>query len=438
MRGVPTARIAAVASLVLGLAVVAVIALGGGSEYVIKARFLDAGQLVKGNLVQVAGEPVGKVTDIQLTGDNQAELTLTLDDEDIMPLHRGTVAQIRLVGLSGVANRYIDLQPGPDSGEEIEDGGVLEQAETRPVVDLDTLLNALDEDTRGKLKNIIKDGDAIFEGTAAGDANRATRYLNPAVGQGRALAEELATDTAAVGRLLTTGAAVTNVLADRRDDVGNGIADTARTLRAIANERTALQSTLTRAPAVLRQARGTFATTRRTLAEFRPALRELRPAAEPLAEILRVLPRTSQQARPVLDDVVDVLPALRKVLDGAPGLATVAVPALRSATSAVTEAMPIFTGLRPYAPDVVQGLFQGLGGIATSNYDANGHLARIGFATGGPTLSGLLSPGPGTNAPGVRSGITARCPGGAADAAQDGSNPFVPDDSLCDTGSNRP
>ena len=76
MRGVPTARIAAVAALVLGLALVAVVTLGGGSEYVIKARFVDAGQLVKGNLVQVAGEPVGKVTDIQLTSDNQAELTL--------------------------------------------------------------------------------------------------------------------------------------------------------------------------------------------------------------------------------------------------------------------------------------------------------------------------------------------------------------------------
>jgi len=438
MRGFPTARIAAIAALVVGVAAALVVVLGGGEKYVVKARFVDAGQLVKGNLVQVAGRPVGKVTAIDLTDDNQAELTLTLTDEDAIPLHRGTIAQIRLVGLSGVANRFVDLQPGPDSGDEIADGGVLQQNETRPVVDLDTLLNALDEKTRTKLKTIIKDGDQIFEGTAAGDANRAVKYLNPAIGQTRALAEELAFDTAAVGKLISTGATVTNVLANRRDDVSGGITTTARTLRAIADERTSLQDALTRAPSVLRQARRTFATTRRTLAQVRPALRDLRPAAGPLADVLRELPGTSRQARPVLDDLAALLPSLRKVLRAAPALASVAVPAVQSTTSAVRGASPIFTGLRPYAPDLVQGLFNGLGGQAATSYDANGHFARIGFATGGPTLTGVLAPGPGLNAPGVRAGVNARCPGAAADAAEDGSNPYVPDDSICDTRTNLP
>ncbi|MTD44391.1 MCE family protein [Conexibacter sp. W3-3-2] len=438
MRGLPTQRIAAVAALVIALAVAAVVLLGGSGDYVVKARFVDAGQLVKGNLVQVAGRPVGKVTDIDLTDDNQAELTLTLTDDGVKPLHRGTVAQIRLVGLSGVANRYLELAPGPSSGEAIPDGGVLSQDETRPVVDLDTLLNALDAKTRGKLQNIIKDGSEIFEGTAAGDANRATQYLNPAVGQGRALAEELAFDTAAVGRLVTTGAAVTKVLANRRDDVGAGITTTARALRSIADERGALQDALTRAPAVLRQARRTFATTDRTLRQVRPALRDLRPAAAPLADVLRELPGTARQARPVLDDLTALLPSLRTVLRAAPALASVAVPAVDSTTTAVRGAAPIFTGLRPYTPDLVLGLFNGLGGQAATSYDANGHFARIGFATGGPTLTGLLSPGPGMGAPGVRSGVTARCPGAAADAAPDGSSPYVPDESICDPRSTRP
>ena len=437
MRNVSTSRIAAVAALIVGVAAAGVILLGGGNDYVVKARMVDAGQLVKGGLVLVAGRPVGKVTDIRLTQDNQAELVMTITDDNARPLHRGTVAQIRLVGLSGVTNRYVDLQPGPESGAEIEDGGVLQQAETRPVVDLDTVLDALDEKTRNKLKSIIQDGDKIFQGTAP-DANRATQYLNPAVAQGRALFEELAYDTAAIGKLVTTGATVASVLANRREDVGSGITATAQTLRAIANERASLQDALTRAPSVLRQGRATLATTRTTLAEFRPTLRALRPAAKPLADLLRDLPPVSRQARPVLDDLVELLPAVQKVLDGAPALAKVALPAVTSATSSVRSAASIFTGIRPYAPDLVTGLFNGLGGYSTTNYDANGHFARIGFSGGGPALAGVLNAGGAVNSPGVRTGVTARCPGAAADPAPDGSNPYIPDPSICDPSENRP
>ena len=432
-------RIAAVAALVVGLALLAIFALGGGDTYTINARFVDAGQVVKGGLVQLAGRPVGKVDDIRLTGDNQAELVLEITDDNAIPLRRGTVATIRTVGLSGVTNRYVSLIPGPESGQEIEDGGVLQQAETRPIVDLDTLLNTLDEPTRNKLQGIVKDADQIFEGEAAKDANTAFGYLNPAVAQGRLLAQELASDTAAVGRLVTTGAVVARTLASRQDDVGAGITSTATTLRALADERVALQDVLARAPATLRQARGTLRTTRTTLAELRPRLAELRPSAKPTADLLRALPPASRQARPVLADLNALLPSLKTALDGLPGLRDVALPAVRSAASAITQGQPVFTGLRPYAPDVVIGLTQGLGGRAAANYDANGHFARIQFATGGAVTSGLLSVLPQVNAQGgYRTGITARCPGGAAEPAADGSNPYRPDPSTCNPAHDRP
>lgn len=432
-------RIAAVAALVAGLALLAILALGGGDTYRIKARFVDAGQVVKGGLVQVAGRPVGKVDDIRLTGDNQAELVLRITDDNAIPLRRGTVATIRTVGLSGVTNRYVSLIPGPGSGREIEDGGVLEQAETRPIVDLDTLLNALDQPTRDKLQGIVKDADQIFEGDAATDANKAFGYLNPAVAQGRLLAQELAADTAAVGRLVTTGAVLARTLASRQDDVGAGITSTATALRALADERVALQDVLARAPATLRRARGTLRTTRTTLAELRPRLAELRPSAKPTADLLRALPPASRQARPVLGDLNALLPSLKTALDALPGLRDVALPAVGSAASAITEGQPVFTGLRPYAPDVVIGLTQGLGGRAAANYDANGHFARIQFATAGAVTSGLLSVLPQVNQQGgYRTGITARCPGGAAEPAADASNPYRPDPSICDPAHDRP
>src|SRR3712207_7087182 len=49
--------------------------------------------------------------DITLTDDAQAEVTITVDE----PLHDGTSAVIRLTSLSGIANRYIAISPGPNS-----------------------------------------------------------------------------------------------------------------------------------------------------------------------------------------------------------------------------------------------------------------------------------------------------------------------------------
>jgi phospholipid/cholesterol/gamma-HCH transport system substrate-binding protein len=431
VRGVPTRTVAAVAALVAAVAAASLLLFGGDDKYVVKAQFVDAGQVVKGGLVLLAGQPVGKIGEIRLTDDNLAEIRLDITDDNAKPIRRGTVATIRTVGLSGVTNRYVSLEPGPEEGEEVPDGGVLELEETRPIVDLDTLLNTLDEPTRNKLKQLIKDGDAIYDGTAP-DANRALRYLNPAIGQTRALAEELATDTAAVGRLVTTGAVVAKTLASRRDDVASGISTTATTLRALADERTSLQSALQRAPGTLTRARGTLRLARGTLREVRPAIRDLRPVAGPAADLLRTLPPASRQARPVLEDLNTLLPAVKTAVDALPALRDAALPALRSTTSALTAAQPVFTGLRPYAPDVVVGLFQGLGGRAAAGYDANGHYARIAFAGAGNITTGLLSALPQVSIQGgYRTGRTARCPGGAAEPAQDGSNPFRPDPTLC-------
>ena len=54
-------RVLAVGAVLVAVAAVAVVLLGdGGDSYNVKARFQNASQLVKGNLVQVAGAPVGR------------------------------------------------------------------------------------------------------------------------------------------------------------------------------------------------------------------------------------------------------------------------------------------------------------------------------------------------------------------------------------------
>ena len=148
-QGSSVGRAIALAALLLVLVLVGWMLLGGGNSYQVKARFLSAGQLVKGNLVQASGQPVGVVKEIDLTGDGAAEVTLEVDDE-VAPLRQGTEAALRTASLSGVANRYVDLlMPPGEAKTTIPDGGVIPINDTTTAVDLDQVFNLFDD--RGRV-----------------------------------------------------------------------------------------------------------------------------------------------------------------------------------------------------------------------------------------------------------------------------------------------
>ena len=60
-------RIAAVAAIAIAIVAVAVILLSSGSTYQVRAIFQNASQIVQGDLVQVAGNSVGTVSEIAIT-----------------------------------------------------------------------------------------------------------------------------------------------------------------------------------------------------------------------------------------------------------------------------------------------------------------------------------------------------------------------------------
>ncbi|HVE69014.1 MAG TPA: MlaD family protein, partial [Solirubrobacteraceae bacterium] len=172
-------------------------------EYTINARFVEAGQLVKGNEVMVSGRPVGKIADLRLTDDNQALVVMKIEDAEFRPLHEGTTARIRQVGLSGVANRFVELTPGRPSSRELRDGATLTTSHTRPIVDLDMVLNALDPPTRRNLQRVVRLSAGAVAGRSA-QANAALRYLTPALSQVAGLTEELGRDELALRELVAS------------------------------------------------------------------------------------------------------------------------------------------------------------------------------------------------------------------------------------------
>jgi phospholipid/cholesterol/gamma-HCH transport system substrate-binding protein len=433
------ARVLSIVALAAAFVAVAAILLSASSgSYVIHARFQDAGQLVVGDQVQLGGHPVGSVTDISITHDGLADVRLRIDDGALVPLHLGTTATIGSPGLSGVANRYVRIDPGPGDAPKIGDGGVLSPLQTHGIVDIDMLIDGFDQPTRMRLRTVLREAADAFAAPGGQRWNRAFEVLNPALSRSAALGRELVADQGALSRLVRTAADVSTTLAARRGQLGHGVAATAAVLGDVAAHRRSLQAVVQRAPAVLRQATGVLARTRTTLIAADPAVRHLAPVAPLAAQLLREVLPVARNAQPAIAQLRALLPAASSTLALLPQTARTTVPALRSGATALARLRPIITGLRPYTPDLLAGLFEGFNGDSSGYYDANGHFARImlangpGQATGG--VAGSAGAAAGGAAPGYRTGVTARCPGGATDPAPDLSNPFVPADAkdLCD------
>ncbi|MGH2799974.1 MAG: MlaD family protein, partial [Thermoleophilaceae bacterium] len=167
----------ALAALVVAVALAAIAMFGDGESYKVRAVFQNAGQLVTGNEVRVGGQPIGRITDIDLDETAQAVVTMEIED-DLAPLHRGTTATIRATSLSGIANRYVSIKPGPNGTGEIPDGGEIGSDDTSAPVDLDVVFDTLDEDTREGLRNFVRGSGAQYDGRAD-EAAESIRYFAP-------------------------------------------------------------------------------------------------------------------------------------------------------------------------------------------------------------------------------------------------------------------
>jgi phospholipid/cholesterol/gamma-HCH transport system substrate-binding protein len=434
------ARGAALAALLVAVVLVGVLLLGGEERTKYKVRFQNAGQLVRDDDVQIGGRRVGNINDIKLTDDNQAEVDIEVDPS-VAPLREGTRAVIRATSLSGIANRYIALTPGPDNGRELEDGATLTTASSTDIVDLDQLFNTLDPKARRSLQKVIK-GSARQFGDKGDKANEAAKYFNPALSTTRDLVNEINRDSRTLERFIVDGAKATSALAEKRSEITDLVSNANLAAQGIAEENAAFSETLARLPTTLRRGNSTFVNLRATLTDLDALVEESKPATRRLAPLLRELRPLVARARPTIRDLRtairrpgannDLVELTRKQ----PRLAQVASPALANTTKALRRSTPVLDFIRPYAPDLV-GWFRDFGQGA-ANYDANGHYARIQpmfnlFQFTENPSGGLLTPqDPDDRLAGAQTGFYKRCPGSATQVPADNSAPFQDNGLDCD------
>jgi len=413
----------------------------GSDSYEVTAAFDNSGQLVPGNQVMVGGRPIGRVDAIELGDDGRAEVRFSVEG-DFAPLHRGTTATVRVNSLSGIANRYISLNPGPDSAAEIDDGGVIDGDDARAPVEIDELFNALDPKTRRGLQNVIKGSATWYDGKSR-QARRALQYFNAALSSTSRLTRELVRDREAFRGFVDDTAQVVSAVSERREDLAAGVRNAATTAGAIADENVALGRALGLLPGTLRRANTTFVNLRATLDDLDVLVAESKPATRRLAPLFRQLRPLVRDARPTIRDLRRLIRRpgrgndLIELTAKMPRLASIAAETFPRNIRALQRAQPVLEFVRPYAPDLTAWFDKF--GHGAANYDANGHFARIQPIfnefqyTNTPLLGPVLEANQGGRLEtGLRVSQSERCPGSAMQPPPDGSAPWRDSDGDLD------
>jgi phospholipid/cholesterol/gamma-HCH transport system substrate-binding protein len=424
------ARSLAVAALIAAVVLAGLAMFGGGDGYTVKATFASAGQLVPGNEVRVGGQPIGKIKDIALDDSAHAIVTMEVGDP-VAPLHEGTTATIRATSLSGIANRYVSLKPGPNNAPKLPDGGRIGVDETDSPVDIDVLFNTLDEKTRGGLRDLIRGTGDQYDsrGVESGDS---IRYFGPFLGATSRLTQEIALDQQVLTQFLRDGADTVSAIAERRDDLTNLVSNTNSAMRAIGDENASLQRALELLPSTLRKANTTFVNLRGTLDELDKLVDESKPNTKELAPFFRALRPLVRDARPTIADLNDLirLPGpnndLIELTAKQPRLAALTASVFPRAIRALDRSDPVIEYARGYTPDLV-GWITKFGQVA-AYYDANGHYARVQpvfsptrFDRDSYRLVGIPAS---QRLTGFERGTRPTCPGAATQPAPDGSSPW--------------
>jgi phospholipid/cholesterol/gamma-HCH transport system substrate-binding protein len=409
--------------------VLAVVYFGSSSGHKYTFVFQNAGQLVPDNEVLIGGSPVGTVESIDLSDENLAEVNVEVEQQ----LHEGTSATIRATSLSGVANHYVSISPGPNSSPELEDGADLGLASTTTPVDIDQIFNTFPPPVRRGLSDFIKGNASIYAGQGKA-GNEAFKYFGPALNRTDAFLKELNADQRLLERFVIGTSKFATTVASRGEQLSSAINHSNTAFSAIATQNVALDLALRRLPPVMRQSNTTFVNLRAALDDLDPLVNTAKPATKNLAPFLAEL-------RPVVAKLIPFTRNLRLTVNR-PGKANdandllTALPAVQSQASkafphaedAIAEFQPNLNFARSYTPDIFNAL--GKLGTVAGYYDGNGHYVRASVSA-----QNLFSYNAGTLSPitrgqqfdffGSSARLHRRCPGGATQTAADGSNPFV-------------
>ncbi|HEV3000420.1 MAG TPA: MlaD family protein [Solirubrobacteraceae bacterium] len=347
---------------------------GGGDRYRVDAIFDNAGFLIPGQDVKIAGAKVGSVTAVALTPERRARVSMEVDAR-FGPFRSDADCTIQPQSLIG--EKYVQCAPGTPRGRPLSavGGGVPTVAveRTHAPIDVDLVLAALRRPAPERLSILVAELGGGVAGRG-GDLSATIRRANPALQQTARVLRILDADRRRLAALAGEAERIVSVLARERLGVQRAIDRGARVTATVARRRAELGATLERLPPLLAEARPALDRLRAFMADGVPVLDALRAAAPAVATLAR-------RAGPLADAAAPALARLgRAARTGGPVLRR-AAPVVRLLRRFAREARPtgtlvaeLFDSLR--AKGVVEGLqgFVFYAAQATARFDRYSHI----------------------------------------------------------------
>ncbi|HSY41593.1 MAG TPA: MlaD family protein, partial [Polyangia bacterium] len=328
---------------------------GGGASY--HLLFANASQLVRGDEVQVGGVPVGSITDITLTHDYKARVTISVNSS-LVPLHEGTTAQVRVPSLTTVAGRYIALTPGPNNRPALSAGATLPASAAQGTTDLDQLFDTFNPRTLKGLQNFFVGSAETYVG-AAEAAGESAEYFGPALSSATHIFAELTRDQPTFTNFLIQSARALTTLAQHRQQLTSLVGNGDETLKALASEQSSLQRGVHELPATIAAGNRAFTKLPATLSALHSFVNVAKPDTTKLATFFSRLAPLLGDAQPVLHNLSVAIsqpgPA-NDLTDAAlslPAFAHAVETSVPSSVTALRESVPVTAFFGPYTPDLL-------------------------------------------------------------------------------------
>ena len=329
----------ATVTVLLAVAAAAMLTIGAGAEggsYKVRAIFDNAGFIITGEDVKVAGVKVGKVDSLDVTRDFKAVVVLDIQDRGYQDFRSDARCQIRPQSLIGekfvectpTQKRAVDA-PAPAPLKKIDEGKgkgqfLLPVENTSRSVDLDLVNNVMRLPYRQRLSLIIAELGTGLAGRGS-ELNQVIRRADPALKEIDKVLALLASQNKVLSDLARDSDTALAPLAGERRRVSSFIEELSEVAQATAERRDDLEADIERLP--------TF-------------LRELRPT-------MRRVGALSDEMTPVLSDLGDVAPDINRLLLELGPFSKAGIPALESlgeagkiGTPAMRDALPVVKDLR--------------------------------------------------------------------------------------------
>jgi ABC-type transporter Mla subunit MlaD len=354
--------------------------------YHVRAIFDNASTLVPGEDVKVAGVPVGVIADLEVTGGNQAAITMRIDDTGFVPWKEDAECKVGSQGLIG--EKFVDCQPGSASARplaEIEDGEgegehLLPVERTSSPVDLDLVNNIMRLPYRQRFAILLSEFGAGLAGRGE-ELNEVIHRANPALRETDEVLKILADQNRTLARLARDSDQALAPLARERDSFADFIVQANETGEATAERRADIRRGLNLLPDFLRELEPLMADLEGFADQGTPLLTDLNAAAPALGRLIEAQGTLADAGR-------DSFPSLGDALErGRPALID-ARPLIRDLGRLGREAAPVAVDL-----DELTKSLNETGGIERLNdlvyylalvsngFDGLGHYLRAGLVT---------------------------------------------------------